>query len=138
MDIRKYAVEQTGRLHLRDASEELMYTDDGKEIAINVYSPGSKKFAKAQAAKSNRTLDILRKKGKSDQTAESIAEERATYLADCTESFENIEFDKLEGKALFKAVYADESLGSIADQVATYLGDWANFTKGSTKAQHYI
>ena len=36
MDIRKYAVEQTGRLHLRDASEELMYTDDGKEIAINV------------------------------------------------------------------------------------------------------
>lgn len=62
----------------------------------------ARSLQKAQAAKSNRTLDILRKKGKSDQTAESIAEERATYLADCTESFENIEFDKLEGKALLE------------------------------------
>jgi len=133
MDIKSFAVEQTGRIHLRDASDELMYTPDGKEIAINVYSPGSKKFAKAQAAKSNRTLDLLRKKGKADQTAESMAEEKATYLADCTESFENIEYDKLEGKALFRAVYGDDSLGFIADQVAAYLGDWSNFTKGSTK-----
>ena len=133
MALSDYEVKETEVVVLNDALGSPMIADDGKEIAINVYSPGSKKFAKAQAAKSNRTLDILRKKGKSDQTAESIAEERATYLADCTESFENIEFDKLEGKALFKAVYADESLGFIADQVATYLGDWANFTKNSTK-----
>lgn len=133
MDIKKFAVEQTGRVHLRDADGELMYTDDGKEIAINVYSPGSKQYAKAQASKSNRTIDLLRKKGKSDQTPESIAEEKALFLSDCTSSFENIDLDKLEGKALYKAVYADQSLGFIADQVAEYLGDWANFTKDSTK-----
>ena len=35
-DIKKYAVAPTGRLHLRDAADELMYTEDGKEIAVNV------------------------------------------------------------------------------------------------------
>lgn len=128
MDIRKYAVEQTGRIEVRDADGELI-----PGAVIVVYSPGSKQFAKAQANRSNRTIDTLRKKGKADQTPESMAEEKSNYLADCTHSFEGIDIDKLEGKALFKAVYADVSLGFIADQVAEYLGDWSNFTKDSTK-----
>lgn len=129
MDIKKFAVEQTGRIEVRDAEGELI-----PGAVITVYSPGSKQFAKAQANKSNRTLDLLRRKGKSDQTPESIAEERSTYLSDCTAGFEGIEYDKLEGKSLYKAVYADVSLGFIADQVAEYLGDWSNFTSASTKS----
>ena len=131
MDIRTKAVSETGRLHLRDAAEELMYTADSKEVAVNVYGPGSKQYAKAQAAQQNRAVDMLKRKGKTDQTAEQRRQENAEFLADCTESFENLTYGDLTGRALAIAVYSDTSIGFIADQVAKHIGDWANFSKPS-------
>ncbi len=135
-DIRKFAVEETATIHLRDGADELMYADEAqkKPIRIVVYGPGSKTFAKVQAAQSNRIMERMKRKGKNDQSAADKADETAGFLAGCTKSFENIEYDKLEGEALHKAVYADTSLGFIADQVNKYLGDWANFTKPATKS----
>jgi hypothetical protein len=60
-DIRKFAVAPTSRLHFRSADDELMYAEgaDGqpdlsKPIAANLYGPGSKQFARAQAQKPSR------------------------------------------------------------------------------------
>ena len=130
MDIRTKAVSATSRLHLRDAADELM-VDNGKEVAVNLYGPGSKQFAKAQAAQQNRMLDKLKRKGKTDQTAEQKQVEQAEFLAECTESFENLELDGLTGHALAMAVYSDITIGFIADQVAKHIGDWSNFSKPS-------
>ena len=131
MDIKQFAVQPTSRIHLRDASDELMYADEGKtkEIAVTVYGPGSKQFAKAQAAQQNRMIDKLKRKGKTEQTAEQKAEETAEFLADCTAEFENLEYDKLTGRALSLAVYSDISIGFIPDQIAKVMGDWSNFIK---------
>lgn len=131
-DIRKFAVEQTGRLHLRDASEELMHTPDGLPMAVNVYGPGSKQYARAAAAQQNRMVDKLKRKGKASNTAEQNAAETAEFLADCTASFENVSYDGLVGRELAIAIYSDTEIGFIADQVAKHLGDWSNFTKPST------
>jgi len=133
MDIKSKAVLEVGRLVLRDSSDEVMVTPEGKEVAIIVYGPGSKPFAKAQAAQNSRMLDKLRRKGKVEQTAEQKTAEAAEFLTDCTKEFENIEYDDLSGRELFRAVYSDITLGFIADQVAKFIGDWANFTKGYTK-----
>lgn len=135
MDIRKYAVTPTSKLHLRDANDELMYADDAKSlpITVNLYGPGSKQYARAQAAQNNRMLDKLKRKGKSDQTAEQRSSEAAEFLADCTESFTNLEYDTLTDRSLAMAVYADTSIGFIADQVAKHIGDWANFTPKSSQ-----
>jgi hypothetical protein len=100
MDIKKYAVEPTSKLHLRDADDELMYTDDGEAVTVNLYGPGSKQYARAQAAQNNRLLDKLKRKGKSDQTAEQRAAESSEFLADCTDSFEHLEYDSLTGRDL--------------------------------------
>ena len=126
-DIRKFAVSPTARLHLRDAGDELMYTEDGKEIAVNVYGPGSKQYAKAQAAQQNRMIEKLKRKGQSNQSAEQMAKEKAEFLSDCTAGFENLEFDGLTGEALAIAVYSDQEIGFIADQVNKFTGDWASF-----------
>lgn len=136
MDIRKFAVEKTGRLHLRDASDELMYADDAKTqaIAVNLYGPASKQYAKAQAAQNNRMMDKLKRKGKSEQTAEQSAAEKVEFLTDCTASFEHLEYDALTGAALARAVYGDQTLGFISDQIAKHIGDWSNFTSGSVKS----
>lgn len=135
MDIRKFAVEPIGRLHLCDASGEPMYADDEKTrpIAVNLYGPGSKQHARAQAAQQNRMLDQLKRKGKTEQSAEQKAADAAEFLAACTESFENMDYDGITGltEALARSVYADKSIGFIADQAAQFIGDWANFTKAS-------
>ena len=133
MDIRKFAVEPTSRLHLRDAADELMYADDDptKPIVAIVHGPGSKQYAKAQAAQQNRIIDKLKRKGKTEQSADQIAAEKAEFLADCTAGFENLDYDGLTGAELARAVYGDTSIGFIADQVAKWMGDWSNFTKGS-------
>jgi len=140
MDIKKFAVDLTSRLHLRDANDELMYAEDGegrldllKPITVNLYGPGSKQYAQAQARQQNRLIDKLKRKGKTDQTAEQRVEEQAEFLSGCTASFENLEYDQLQGEALAKAVYSDASIGFIAEQVGKQLGDWANFSRASTK-----
>jgi len=132
MDIRTKAVSTAGRLHLRDANDELLYAEDGKEVAVNVFGPGSKQYAKAQATQQNRMLDMLKRKGKSDQTADQKRSENAEFLADITESFENLEYDGLTGHALAFAVYSDQTIGFVADQVAKFVGEWSNFTTNST------
>lgn len=133
-DIRKHAVGETSVIALLGADDAPLLGDDGKPQTVTVYGPGSKPYAKAQAAQSNRMVDRLRKKGKTDQSAEDKAREQAEFLAGCTKEMSpNIEYDGLTGEALFKAVYSDVSIGFIAEQVAKHLGDWANFTKGSTK-----
>lgn len=138
MDIRKFAVEETATLHLKDANDELMYADgaDGepdtsKPMRIKLYGPGSKKYAKVQAANNNKLFTRLKKKGKEDQSAEDKAQESADTLTALTHSFENINYDALAGEALHRAVYLDTSIGFIATQVNAYLNDWANFTKAS-------
>lgn len=132
-DIRKFGVEETGALHLVDASDQPLLDEQGAPLTITLYSPGSKPYARAQAAQSNRMLDRLKRKGKSDQTAEEKAREQAEFLAACTHSFsDNIEYDGLKGEALFRAVYADATVGFIAEQAGKFLGDWGNFTKRST------
>ena len=134
MDIRKFAVEETGVLELRDAADEPMLGEDSKPITVTLYGPGSKQYAKAQAAQQNRMIDKLKRKGKSDQTAEEKARETAEFLAGCTKEFSaNIEMDGLQGEALHRAVYSDTSIGFIAEQVGKHLGEWGNFSKPSTK-----
>lgn len=130
-DIRKHAVEETTVIHLRDADDQLLYADDERTlpITVTVFGPGSKVFAKAQSSNANRMLERLKRKGKAEQTADEKAEETARFLAACTKSSENLEYDQLQGEALYKAVYADVTIGFIADQVNKHLGDWANFTK---------
>lgn len=136
MDIKKFAVEPTSILHLRDANDELMYADgpDGKPdlekpMRVHVYGPGSKPYAAAQGKAHNRMVDLLKRKGKTDQSAEQRAKEQAELLTACTEKFENVEYDKLAGEHLAMAVYQDKTIGFIAEQVGKHLGDWSNFSK---------
>jgi hypothetical protein len=138
-DIRKHAVEPTSRLHLRDAADAPLYADgeDGnpdpsKPMVAVLYGPGSKQYAKAVAARNNRLVDTLKKKGKTEKSAEEQARETADFLAACTHSLENVDYDGLEGEAKFRAVYSDTSIGFIPEQIGKHLGEWGNFKRASS------
>lgn len=127
MDIRTQALNASGRLHLKDKNGELLFDENGKDVAVNVHSPGTKQYAKAEAAKNNRMIDIMKKKGKTDQSADSKNEDDALFLADVTIDFENLEYEELQGRHLAMAVYQDYSLRHIRAQINEYLTDYSNF-----------
>lgn len=138
MDISKKAVNPTSVLHLRDASDELMYSEgpDGDPchppypVQVVLYGPGSREFEKAQARQNNLFIAQLKRKGKVEQTSQQKREEASEFLTAITESFKNMEYKDLVGEDMARAVYMDISIGFIADQVTAHVKDWANFTKG--------
>lgn len=140
-NLKKFALQPTSILHLRDGNDDLMYADgaDGqpdkeKPMRVRLFGPGTKRFAAARAAQSNRSVDRIKKKGKSDQSAEEQVAERAKFLTQCTDGFENIEVDGLTGDALAMAVYGDLELCFIPAQIDEYIGNTANFTGASSKS----
>lgn len=140
MDLRSIKPAESAFLHLRDTSEALLHAlddkgneDKSKPVGITLYGPGSKPYAKANAARQARLLDKVRRKGKVQQTPAEIAAENAEFLTAVTAGFHHIERDELSGEALYRAVYEDQEIGFIADQANTFVGDWSNFTIGSAK-----
>jgi hypothetical protein len=133
-DISKLAVNETTTIHLRGADDELLFAEGDaiKPISITLYGPGTKAFSKAQAARNRATLERFQRKGKNK--ADTTLEENAEFLACVTVSFNNFQYRELEGYDQFKACYLDTKIGFIAEQVMKELGDWSNFTKGSTKS----
>ena len=137
-NLKKYALVPTIIHHLRDGNDELMYADgpdgkpdESKPMRAHMYGPSTKAYANARAAQSNRSMDRLKKKGKSDMSSKDQIEETATFLAACTERLENVEVDSLTDKALHMAVYTDLDVCFIPAQLDRLLGDTANFTKAS-------
>lgn len=134
-DIKRFAVVETSTLELRGADDSPLIGDDDRPMTVTVYSPGSKPYARAQAAQSNRLIDKLKRRGKMDQSAEEKSAEQALFLTGCTKEFSaNVGYEELIGDDLFKAIYSDASIGFIAEQVGKHLGDWGNFTTASTKS----
>lgn len=134
MNLSDFEIETTGRLHLRDAKDELMYAADGSAVAVVVHSSGSMNHLRATTKLNNRMIDKMKRKGKADATAEQNIGDTAEFLADCTVSFENVEYKGLAGRELAVAVYSEPRLCFIAEQVNVYLRETANFTKPSTQS----
>lgn len=140
-NLKKYALVPTIIHHLLDGADNPMYADkpdgtpdESRPMRAHMFGPGTKQYAKAQAAQSNRSMDRFKKKGKSNMTAEEQATERATFLAACTAQLENVEVDDLTGDALCMNVYTDEEQCFIPMQLDKLIGDTANFTKASQTA----
>ena len=111
-----------------------MYADEAQTlpIAVNLYGPGSKQYAKAQTKQANNLMEKYKRKGKIEQTSEQRVAENADFLADLVASWENLEYDNLTGRDLSIAVFSDQSIGFISDQINKYCNEWSNFTPSST------
>lgn len=127
-EITNLAARDTFTLDLVNANDEPLTDADGKPLSVTVYGPGSKAYQKANAARTQRLMDAMAKRGKAKLNAEEQLRENAAFLAACTVSFNGWAY-KGDAKA-FEAAYSDAAIGFIADQVQRAIGDWANFTNG--------
>lgn len=126
MDIKKFAVQETSVLALLGPDRQPLMGDDKQPLTVTVYGPGSKQYSKAQAANASLMLGRLKMNGRID------TEGNAEFLAAVTKEFSpNVEYDGLKGEDMFRAIYADNSVGFIAEQVTKHVGEWKNFMKAS-------
>lgn len=130
-EITTLAAQETFTLELVGPSDEPLRDEQGSALSVTVYGPGSKAYQRASAARTQRLLDKMAKRGRNRLSGEEQLSEQAAFLAACTVSFNGWAY-KGDPQA-FEAAYADPAIGWIADQVAKAVGDWANFTKGSSK-----
>jgi hypothetical protein len=126
------AAKDTFTLELLNADDTPLVGADGAPLSITVYGPGSKAYAAAQAARNQRMLDRVAKKGKTKLSAEEQTAENVNFLAACTVSFNGWGYHGQADAQAIAAAYADTKLGFISDQVSRAVNDWANFTSSSS------
>jgi len=131
-DISKLAVSATSTIDLEDPTGEALLNDSGDVISVTIYGPGSKQYQKASGVRNRAVLDHVRKGGKKLKD-EDQREMDADFLAACTVSFNGFTYKDFNGYEMFKQAYLDPSIGFIAEQVNKAIGDWSNFTQGSSK-----
>jgi len=143
-NIAALAVAATAALHVKDPNGEPLYADAERKlpIKIHLHGPGSDIAGVIESRQSARTLKRMQDNdGKiTSATREERVAETAQDLAELTVRFENFDYqpegatEPLAGDALFRALYADQSLGFITKQVAKFFGDWGNFSAASKAA----
>lgn len=132
MKIKTLAVAATAFLHLKGPDGTFLY-DDGKPVGIDLYGPGSPQYAQVEERQTTRAIQRMQdNEGKvSLAPLAQRREEEAEDLALLTAGFRHLEYDDLVGQDLFKAVYADPTLGWIKTQATKQVGDWGKFMPGS-------
>lgn len=131
MDITTQAVAASAAIHLKAADGSYLYSD-GKPVRIVLSSPGSAAYAEVEDRQTARA--VKRMQDNDGKIALVPPEQRdaetADDLASLTVAFENLTYPPagdMQGKNLFRALYADKTLGFIAVQVQKALRDWGNF-----------
>ncbi len=130
-EITSLAAKDTFTLELLNANDEPLLDAGGNPLSVTIYGPGSKVYAKAQAARTQRLMDRMAKRGKVKLSAEEQQRENAEFLAACTVSFNGWAYQGKADREAIEAAYNDPSIGFIAEQVNKAIGDWANFTNNA-------
>lgn len=137
-DIRKKSVSETGIIELDDADDSPLMNEDGERCSVTVCSPGSKRWQQANAEKSRKaTARVDKAKGKLSAAIDPSGSDEIDFLADITVSFNNWTYSHPDGEEwptkrdMFRAAYADHSIGFIRQKVEKQNGEWGNFAKKS-------
>jgi hypothetical protein len=134
LNISTLAAAASAAIHVKNSEGEPLYDGD-KPVRIIVHGPGSRAYSTVESRQTARAVKRMNdNEGKiTVASAEERRAETAEDLAAVTIAFENFTHGdgQLQGEDLFKAVYADQSLGYITKQVTKFIGDWGNFRPGS-------
>lgn len=121
-----------------------MLDDEGKPLSVTVHGPGSKVWRDADAERNRkRALKLEKNRNKISAVLADARDDDLDMLVSITVSFNGWEYphpDKMNGgtwpaqRDMFRAAYADDTIGYVRDHLLTESGDWAAFTKASGAA----
>jgi hypothetical protein len=137
-DITKKRALETADIELVTGDGAPLYDDEGNVLSVTVHGPGSKIWQQADAERNRRrTARIEKNRGKISAALDHAREDEVDFLCSITVSFNGWEYPPTDGKAwptkgeMFRAAYADDTIGYIRDHVHKEANDWSVFTRGS-------
>lgn len=136
-DITKKRAAETGTIELVNGDGSPMLDDEGNALSVTVHGPGSRQWVQADAERNRkRTSRLEKNRGKLSAALDHAREDEVDFLVSVTISFNGWEYPCADGKwkstaDMFRAAYADDTLGFIRDHVHREVNDWSGFTKGS-------
>lgn len=140
-DITRKRATETATIDLVDGEGSPLLDDEGNQLSVTVYGPGSKVWQQADAERNRRRVARLEKnRGKMSAGLGGAKEDDLDFLGRVTISFNGWEYPSPEGGQwaasadMFRAAYGDDSIGYIRDHVYTKVQDWAPFMRGSAKS----
>jgi len=133
-EIKKVAARDTFDCMLKAADGKPLMGDDGAQLSVTVYGPGSKQFQKAKVTQQARILAMMKESGGTALTPDEQSSDAAMFLADCTVSLNGFCYDGKSDAGAAQSLYSDHSLDYITDQVKNGIVSWQNFTGSSQKS----
>src|SRR5688572_11609738 len=138
-DITKRRASETAQIDLVTGEGAPLIDDEGKTLSVTVHGPGSKVWQAADAERSRRrTLRVEKNRGRLTAALENAKEDDLDFLAAVTVSFNGWAYPHPEAdtpwpsqRDMFRAAYADDTIGYIRDHVLKEASDWSAFTRGS-------
>lgn len=137
-DITKKRALETGQIDLVTGEGSPLIDENGNQLSVTVYGPGSKIWQVADATRNRRRLSRIEKnRGRASAALDQAREDEIDFLVAVTISFNGWEYPAPENQpwpdqnAMFRAAYADDTLGYIRDHVSREANSWEAFTKGS-------
>ena len=126
-EITSEEVVETTLVHLVNANDEKLFTEDGEAVSVEVYGKASKQYRQALSALSRK--NVLRK-GKT-QSFETNVEDNIDLLVAVSKTSHNLKMVGVDVTTAeqFKALYSNPKLFFIKDAIQTAIEDNANFTK---------
>lgn len=137
-DITKKRASETAKIDLVNGEGSPLADDAGNVLSVTVHGPGSKVWQQADAERNRRrTSRIEKNRGKLSAALDNAKEDEVDFLVAITVSFNGWEYPHPESAAwtgqkdMFRAAYADDTIGYIRDHVHREANDWGVFTRGS-------
>lgn len=137
-DITQRRATETGVIDLVTGDGSPLTDEKGNVLSVTVHGPGSKVWQAADAERNRRrTARIEKNRGKLTAALDKAKEDEVDFLTAITVSFNGWEYPAPQEqpwagqKDMFRAAYADDTIGYIRDHVHREATDWSVFTKGS-------
>lgn len=132
-DITRKRVAETATIELKGPDGGALTDDAGEVLSVTVHGPGSRVWQQANADVNRTRAARLRKAGgRIENAVEHARDDQIELLTKVTVAFNGWEYPGAgTGPAMWRAAYADDTIGFIRDQVFNEVNDWAAFTTGS-------
>ena len=145
VDILSKRVAEVADIPLKNPDGSPMVDDEtGEAVSATMFSPGSKVWEVATAARKRKAIRRTRQNGGNYEAAlDNETEDTIEFLCAIIKRFNNLSItsddtsDDTSDKGIVRSVLSEPLLGFVRDHLNEAAGNWENFTQASQPAQPF-
>lgn len=140
VDILSKRVAEVSDIPLKNPDGSPMVDDAGQPVTATMFSPGSKIWEVANAAKKRKAIRRTRENGgKIENVVDNENEDAVDFLCAIIKRFNNLSIatQDTSEKGIVRAVLSEPLLGFVRDHLEDAASNWENFTQASQEVRSF-